>query len=178
MGSIIKLLFNHSKTTSMNQYSKKITPRPYVYHISSFRNRASIQKNGLLGKDNSIIGYKNAVFAHNTCEVSFDWHPFNIDFMEACFSGRLHYGLESEDPILLYFIALGYDVWRIDTRALKQNWFVDEIAQEDFLDGMSYPYYVVTFGNIPPSALKLVDIENPIKCYVNNGVANIVNEFR
>lgn len=124
----------------MNKYSKKITPRPYVYHISSPRNRASIKKHGLLGKDNSIISYKNAVFAHNTCELSYDWHPFNLDFLEVCFSGGFHYGLESENHILLNFIALGYDVWRINTRAQKQNWFVDEIAQGEFLDGISYPF--------------------------------------
>lgn len=115
----------------MNQVQQKLIPRPYVYHISSFRNRASIQKHGSIARTILSLVIKNAVFAHNTCEV-FDWHPFNIDFMEACFSGAKHYVSESEDPILLYFIALGYDVWRIDTRALKQNWFVDEIAQEDF----------------------------------------------
>lgn len=153
----------------MENYKQKITPRRYIYHISKKCYRNLIIKEGLIGKSNSIIGYKNAIFAHNTPQRLNFWFPYILD--------RWELDLDGFKTPLEKFIILKYDVWRIDTRKIINEWFLDNVAQEDFLNGSKYPFYIVTFENIHPSALKLVDLKNPLKIFYKNGVTHIVNEF-
>lgn len=47
-----------------------------------------------------------------------------------------------------------YDFWRIDTFDLKKDWFLDNGGMNDFYYGSQFPFLVVTFDNIPPTALK------------------------
>ncbi len=155
----------------MEKYKKKITPRRYVYHISKNVFRNSIIKSGLIGKSNSTIGYTNAVFAHNNCDDLLLWYPFILDIWDLTVK-------TGGKTITKVYTILNYDVWRIDTGKITNEWFIDNVAQNDFLDKSEYPFYIVTFENIDPSALKLVDLENPLKIFNKNGVTHIVNEFK
>ena len=164
----------------MKNYTSKIQPRRYVYHLTHSENREFILRKGL--KANSSKGfYKNAVFAHNTNQLTHYWYPYVMDQYDIMF------GMVKQKVKLMNFaswleqdfVTMKYDIWRIDTYALNKNWFVDDIAINNFLNGIKYPYYVMTYGDIPPSALMLVDLFQPFDIeMVESEVAHIVPHFK
>lgn len=164
----------------MKNYSSKIKPRRYVYHLTYSENREFILRKGL--KANSSAGlYRNAVFAHNTNQLTDYWYPYVMDQYDIMF------GMVKQEVKLMNFgswleqdfVTMKYDIWRIDTHALNRNWFVDNVAVTDFLNGIKYPYYVMTYGDIPPSALMLVDLFQPFDVeMVEDEVAHIVPHFK
>jgi len=162
----------------MENYTQKITPRRFVYHMTSRFNRSLILKKGLLASSSEGIGYKNAVFAHNTKMLSDLWYPYVMDHW-AWFGDNTRI-IHSEDPLLDQFLHFHcYDIWRIDTRKFKRDWFIDNVAGDDFLRNPKSSYYIVTFGNITVDEIKLVNLEKPVNIhYTQNGVAHVTSQFR
>lgn len=158
------------------KYQKKVVPRRYVYHVSYKANRSSILNNGLIGSNCTTIKYRNAIFAHNAITPDYSWFPFCWD---VCYDWD--FNVKFKNPNLDFAHNLsryGYDFWQIDTKMLPHEWFVDTPAQDEFLDGSKYPFFIVTFGRIPPGALQLYKLHLEPKVTINNDVANIEGYFR
>jgi len=164
---------------------KKITPRRFVYHLTKKSHRASIARYGLLACSGSW--YENTVFAHNSNSINSDWYPYvHADvFYYTCVTGGpgKYYSqiINDDQPIvtnMLYFLE--YDVWRIDTHKLKRVWFIDSVAAAEFLLNPTIPFYIMSYGDIPVSALKLINLEKPVDIFYQkaDGVAHIVNHLR
>jgi hypothetical protein len=166
---------------SLNQicmnYTQKIKTRRFVYHLTYKVHRESILKKGLLANcyENQ---YKNAIFAHNTSKPSHLWYPYVLDVYDIPYH-LLNIVVNNDYCIETDFLLLNYDIWRIDTKALKRQWYFDNIAISQFLEGENYPYYVMTFGNIPPTALKLVNLSKPFEIeFKKKEVAHIYTHFK
>jgi hypothetical protein len=71
-----------------------------------------------------------------------------------------------------------FDFWQIDTQKINNEWFLDEVGMNDFYEGSRYPFLVVTFGKIPPQALKRFTFHKEPKIKINNGVAHVKGRFR
>lgn len=159
-------------------YQQRITPQRFVYHLTSKSNRLSIAKKGLIGHSTQSIGYQNAIFAHNHCKPSCLWYPYILDVYDSNPNQTIKF-LNDENFIVTDFALMNYDVWKIDTKAIKNEWFVDNVALKDFLAGSWYPYYVVTFRDIPASALKLIDYLNPYGFFHKKGeVAHVFSQYK
>jgi hypothetical protein len=164
----------------MKNYSVKIKPRRYVYHLTCSENREFILLEGL--KANSKNGYyRNAVFAHNTNKLTDCWYPYVLDQYEIMFgvikepAKLMNFGSWIEQD----FITMKYDIWRIDTYALNRTWFIDNLAMNNFMNGVNYPYYIMSYGDIPTSAIKLVDLFQPFDFQMMEiGVAHISSHFK
>ena len=160
---------------------KKIKTQRYVYHVTFRIFRESISTKGLIGKSSphhkNLI---NPVFAHNRSVPNLDWYPFVMDFHDWMFLDKYNLIVESNyDYFKLQCIGKGYDFWEIDTYKLKNSvWYIDYVANNDFLDGSNFPYYVVTEGCIPPRALKLYRFHEEPYVKSMNGVAHVRPEFR
>ena len=107
---------------------KPANPEGVLHHHTTYKNRKSIQKNGLLPK----FGKQTANYmSHNFP----DSEPLPMIF--------------ASDPEYGFF---GGDVWEIDLSKTTNNWFHDPIHEGD---GNNFKYYV-TLDPIPPSAIKLI----------------------
>ncbi len=158
-------------------YRKKIKTRRFVYHLTYSIYRESILKKGLLANSCENI-YKNAIFAHNTNKPFHLWYPYVLDVYDIPLH-LLNIITNNEYYIETDFLILNYDIWRIDTAAINKQWFLDDIAISQFLDGEIYPYYVMTFGDIPPSALKLIQLNKPFEIeFKKKEVAHIYTHFK
>ena len=175
-------ILSHLTQLCMKNYSSKIKPRRYVYHLTYSENREFIVRKGLVASSrDGALSYKNAVFAHNTNKITEYWYPYILDQYDIMFGmikeivNLMNFGSWLEQD----FVTMKYDIWRIDTHALNRNWFLDNVAGRDFLKGINYPYYVMSYGDIPPSALMLVDLFQPYDIeMVENEVAHIVPHFK
>lgn len=131
---------------------KPIRPQRFLYHLTKggikcqddedlYYRRLSIYLYGLLGKDKGT----NGVWANRQIDFLTDTFPILLDGFEF---GRYEYaeGLES------------YDVWRIDTRLIRNKWYLDPNIQgiSWFCDCRDYAY---TENSIHPFALKLFNIK-------------------
>jgi hypothetical protein len=150
---------------------KKVTPHRFVYHLTKKSNRASIAHFGLLACDGSW--YENAVFSHNSNSINSDWYPYVFEdvFYYTCItggSGKYYSQIINDDqPIvtnMLYFLE--YDIWRIDTHKLNRDWFIDSVTAAEFLLNPTIPFYIMSHSDIPVSALKLINLENPIDIFL------------
>lgn len=158
---------------------KEIKTRRYVYHLTYEVCRESILEDGLLGGE----GYKglvDPVFAHNRPIPNKIWYPYIMDSWDWLFKDEYGLMVDSYYDYLKYqSLSKGYDVWEIDTHKIKDmKWYIDPWATKDFLDGMNYPYYVVTEGWIPPSVLKLYAFHEEQYFEMGDGVAHIGPDFR
>jgi len=161
---------------------KPITPSRYVYHVSYKMARESIFKKGLLGFKQGYYKnspFKKAVFAHNKSIPNLDWYPFILDHYD--WMSHNDYNVQFED-YYDYFkfkcMQLGYDFWQIDTSKLSGQWYIDQVAMNDFMGGMEYPYYIVYEGDIPVNALKLYNFFEYPLVKTRRGVSHIISDFR
>jgi hypothetical protein len=131
---------------------RPIWPQRYLYHFTrggsycrdnealNYR-RLSIYLYGLLGKDKGTCG----VWANRQIDSLTSTYPILLDGFEF---GQYDYvkGLES------------YDVWRIDTKMIRNKWYLDPNMQDmsSFCDTKAYAY---TENSISPFALKLFNIK-------------------
>jgi hypothetical protein len=162
---------------------RKVTPRRFVYHVSRKSVRDSIAKHGLIARHYDRIG-GNAIFAHNSNQLDRDWYPycFDVFYFTPRGTGKNKSQIINDDkPVVTNFVyLLEFDVWRIDTHKLNRNWYIDNAACYDFMQKLNIPFYLFTYGDVPPSALKLIDLEKPIDIFYNKtkGVAHVINHFR
>ncbi len=137
--------------------SPAVEPIRYVYHISPSENRDSIDRLGILARNDIRFGpkfnYPAAVFANNLHALdNFLWWPFFEEMWDY------------EDPNMLDWL---YDIWEIDTRLCpNQTWYSDPGL---FKDGK----HIFTLDDIPREAIRLVRQE-PAERRVrySNGVAS------
>jgi len=109
----------------------KTEPTKYVYHSSPVENRESILKNGLVLKSS---------------DESKDW-KFGLQFAypKAIFATKIN-----KNGIINPWMGDVYDIWRIDTDALGNEWFVDlnYVGEKD-------NNHIMTFKPISPKYLEL-----------------------
>jgi len=60
-------------------YTLKVKPRRFIYHVAHTNTRQSILKKGLVGCPKEINGFRNAIFAHNSVMPNYSWYPFCFD---------------------------------------------------------------------------------------------------
>lgn len=160
-------------------YTLKVKTNRFIYHVSLSCLRKSILKNGLLGYACEMYGFRNAIFAHNSAIPDYRWFPFCFD---ACFPWENSVNFINSEDNFESFAYLtdkyGYDFWRIDTWKIKNEWFLDDIGMDDFFEGSKYPFFVVTFDDIPPSALKRYEFHPEHKVIKLDGAAHIQGRFR
>lgn len=123
--------------------SPAVKPNRYVYHISPAENRESIDRLGILSRNDIRFGpkfnYPPAVFANNTDVFgSFYWWPF----MELMFE----YPAMGIDSNQMY---LEYDIWEIDTRIANTTWYSDPGLFKD-------NKHIFTLDDISREAIRLV----------------------
>ena len=134
----------------------------YVFHVTNSCNRESILKNGLLQSGGNHFNISNAVYAHNGIFPEYCWYPFLLDWN--------------------YCILDGFDYWRIDTRELGAEWFLDNVMYRDSVMAPFYnSLYVYTKNYIPAECLTLFTFQESREyCTQSNGVAHVrrLPEFR
>lgn len=158
------------------KYTLRVKTSRYLYHVSFAQHRESISKNGLLGRPSELNGFKKAIFAHNSSIPNYKWYPF-------CFDETFNWNFDvkfdnSFDDFAYQMNVNQFDFWQIDTHKINNEWFLDEIGMNDFYEGSKYPFLVVTFGNIPPQALRRFAFHEEPKIKINKGVAHVVGRFR
>jgi hypothetical protein len=160
-------------------YTLKVKTNRFIFHVSESFNRKSILKNGLSGCALEMYGFRSAIFAHNSAIPDYNWFPFCFD---VCWFWKQSVGFVGSNDKFDSFAYLtekyGYDFWRIDTWKIKNEWFLDNIGMDDFYEGSKYPFFVVTFDDIPPSALKRYEFHPEHKVIKLDGVAHIQGRFR
>jgi hypothetical protein len=141
---------------TMTNYTSKIVPERYVFHVTSKNRRTNILKKGLIGSTSKGIGYKNAIFAHNSPIITLQWYPFILDLYEWQFFCDIHPLFEPDSADLINeALNRYYDIWAIDTYQLKKTWYVDNIGEKDF-GGSPFKnkdLYILTHGAIPSNAI-------------------------
>ena len=148
-------------------YSREIQTNRYLYHLTYKKNRISINENGLKAATNKGVGFKNAVFAHNSKLITLNWYPIVLDQYEWEEFEGVFYTMED---YVMYCIQQAYDVWQIDTCQLNRNWFIDGVAEEEFktrIDKVDN-LYVMSYGDVPKSAIRLCDITEFELLFRNN----------
>ena len=166
----------HNEKNMEENYSLKVKPRRFVYHVSRSSHRESILKKGLVGCPRKINGFRNAIFAHNNPIPDYGWYPFCFDV-----GSSWDYSIDFEDPVDSFAYQMeknGYDFWRIDTWEFKKEWFLDDVGMNDFYEGSRYPFLIVTFDNIPPTALKRFKFHAEPKVIRLDGVTHVEGRFR
>ena len=123
-------LYSIQESKSIKDVLIPVDPKSPVYHFSTYKNRESILRQGLIPK----IGVytKNYVSKKN---LGFELAPMVF--------------ANQEKKNLVY----GNDCWEIDLNKVDVQWYHDPIHHDQ-----SYPKlrYYVSLDPIPPSALKLV----------------------
>jgi len=108
------------------------TPEGKLHHYSTYKNRESIQKNGLLPK----VGRQTANYmSHNFPDVE----PVPMVFAQDPSHGN-------------FFGVYGSDLWEIDLNQINNNWYHDPIHKDD----ENKWGFFVTLDPIPPSAIRLI----------------------
>ena len=157
------------------QALKKITPLRYVYHVSYASSRRQIEEKGLQGSHNWMYD-ANCVFAHNAGYPDWKWYPFCFD---EPFYWEKTVDFDSRELDFLYFmLKYGYDFWQIDTRKIDNEWFIDQAGMDDFYEGISYPFLIMTIGSIPGEALRRFNFHETPRVMRGDGVAHVEGYFR
>lgn len=107
-------------------YLKRTKPPQYLYHVTDIKNRKSIEKNGLIIKDN--INFKGST---------------DLDRPKAIFA--------SDIKQLWKNLFKNPDIWEIDTTKINNKWWIDF----NFVT-ISINSSFITYENIPKEALKLL----------------------
>lgn len=158
------------------RYTQPVSTARYVYHITSKAYRDSINKEGLKAQSSKgkFLHFKNALFAHNSDVFTTDWYPITMDYIE-----WRYWQIEwkaipycNDNKAIKYAFDNYYDIWRIDTQQLSKQWFIDDVAQEDFKGDFynSDDLFVVTFNSVPREFIDLCTIELQ---YIEKEVDNV-----
>ena len=123
----------------LEEYTKQLkdmlvpaNPKGKLHHYSSYQNRESIQKNGLIPKvGRQTTNYMSKQFP--------DVEPMPLIFTQDPKHGN-------------FFGVYGNDIWEIDLSKVNAKWYHDPIHKDD---GNNWAFYVTT-DPIPPSAIKLI----------------------
>jgi hypothetical protein len=127
---------------------KKVKPPRCLYHLS-YKNRYndsldlkrySIAKEGLWG----IESGKTGVWA-------------NVQYLDVVKMWLIVIDGFECDGDWGHFIESNYDVWRIDTKMLKNKWYLDPVMDKDECNAYSIHQndYLFTENTIQPNALRL-----------------------
>jgi hypothetical protein len=173
----------------------EINPKPYIWHISDFKNAKSIDKYGLKAKSNNYFGYGPAVFANNLSKIDYRVYDKNAASWEYNYYGKSPICVCSENneetffldgtidfynpsDIKLkyrmddYFAWLEYDFWRIDTSMLKgYKWWIDTMWTEESGNGDTN-WYIYTNKSIPRKAIKLYRFYHYDRFFINKGAVD------
>jgi len=122
----------NKKNNSFKSLLIPATPKSPLNHYSTYKNRESIQKNGLIPK----IGKQTTNFINNS---GLDLEPIPMVFAMDPRHGN-------------YFGVYGSDIWEIDLTKTNVKWFKDPIHEGD---GNNWDFFV-SLETIPPTALKLI----------------------
>lgn len=153
---------------------RKIKTNRFLFHVSHPSCREGIQKYGLLVNEKSYSEIPDGVYAHNLLtEPDYHWYPFVLigDYDPGC--------INDKDPLKLY------DYWRIDTRKIENNWYIDYAGRYDFGHLIGYDpkdMYIYTDKDVSIRALQLFRLQND-KTWQFEGVKGAVHyrgigEFR
>ena len=170
-------------------------PKPYIWHISDFKNAKSIDKYGLKAESNNDFGYGPAIFANNLSKIDYRVFDKNAASWEYNYYGtspicvcsenneetffidntiRFDFPDETKRKYRMddYFAWLGYDFWRIDTSMLKgYKWWIDTLwTSESGNDGVDW--YIYTNKPIPRKAIKLYRFYHYNRFIINKGVVD------
>jgi hypothetical protein len=116
---------------------EKITPERYVWHVAPIEKRSLILQNGLVPKLNE----HNCIFANNQSTNILFFYPFCLDVFDGTF----------RDNHLLQ-----YDYWRIDTKDVEANWYIDPNMKNGPQEYMGdEKNFIVTENHIPRKSLEL-----------------------
>jgi hypothetical protein len=135
---------------------KKVKPPRYLYHLS-YKNRYSdsldlkrysIAKEGLWGIESESRG----VWANVQYENVVTMWPIVIDGYEC-------------DGDWGHFIESNYDVWRIDKKKLKNQWYLDPVMDKDECNAYDINQidYLFTENTVKPDALQLFSFRCDVK---------------
>lgn len=144
----------------------------YVYHLTYKNKRESILKHGLYNVKNKNEG---PVFAHNTDKFETCWYWFCLDIYEFDLSGYwdeyINHILDDRSYIR-FCVNMFYDIWRIDTEKVNEDWYIDYIGLYDQQEGIKENYYVKCYKKIDVNALTLCSIDIDTCCDVDstNGI--------
>lgn len=157
------------------QSYKRITPLRYVYHVYYAFCRERIEKKGLLSAY-SFMNDAYCVFAHNAGYPSMRWYPFCFD---ESFYWESAATFDSREYEFMYFMMkYDYDFCQTDTRKTDNEWFIDKYAMQEFYNGISYPFLIVTFDSIPRKAIRKFNFHETPKILKREGVLNVEGYFR
>lgn len=126
--------------------TRLVIPETFVWHLAPKRLRKSIQEHGLLPE----LSKHACIFVNNQSQDICLFFPFCIDFYMDEIGKNGHFG--------------DFDYWRIDTRLVEADWYLDinMATGEKVLSPEDWAYYagkvenfIATEQSIPPAALRL-----------------------
>lgn len=141
---------------------KKIRVNRYVFHVTYPSHRYSILNHGIRQSKKDYFNIPEAVYAHNSEMPTILWYPMILDYTE----------------------PEGYDFWRIDTKLLGEQWYVDQVLLND-CKSVGYRtddrLFIYTKAHVPAECLALFTHQRPQEySYTKEGVGHVrrINEFR
>ena len=141
---------------------KKIRVNRYVFHVSYPSTRISILNNGIRVSNYDYLNIPKGVYAHNSEMPTILWYPMIWDYTE----------------------PEGYDFWRIDTKLLGEQWYVDQVLLNDCKSAgyrTDDRLFIYTKAHVPAECLTLFRHQRPQEySYTKEGVGHVrrINEFR
>ena len=125
-------LYSIQESASIKDVLVPVDPKSPLYHATTYKNRESIRKNGLVPK----LGIYTKNYTKNK-NLGFELPPMVF----ACQEER---GL---------YRTYGGDLWEIDLNKVDVKWYHDPIHYKG--TGLKFKWYM-TLDSIPPSALRLI----------------------
>ena len=141
---------------------KKIRVNRYVFHVTYPSHRYSILNHGIRQSKKDYFNIPEAVYAHNSELPTIFWYPMILDYTE----------------------PEGYDFWRIDTKLLGEQWYVDQVMLNSCKSAGYGTYdrlFIYTKAHVPAECLTLFTHQRPQEySYTKEGVGHVrrINEFR
>lgn len=141
---------------------KKIRVNRYVFHVTYPSHRYSILNHGIRQSKKNYSNIPEGVYAHNSEIPTILWYPMIWDYTE----------------------PEGYDFWRIDTKLLGEQWYVDQVLLND-CKSVGYRtddrLFIYTKAHVPAECLTLFTHQKPQEySYTKEGVGHVrrISEFR
>ena len=105
----------------------KATVGKHLYHLTRKHTREGILKEGLR---NTYVKeeVKGPVFAHNTDQFEIEWYWFCLDIYEydlTRYWDEYINHLYDTRSLIRFYVNKFYDIWRIDTEKVGQEWLID-----------------------------------------------------
>jgi hypothetical protein len=123
------------------QNIQPVKPKRYLWHVTRKHNRNSIIQHGL----RTELSAHKCIFANNQSRNIDFFYPFCIHLFYETFEDEQY---------------LEYDYWRIDTKKVKADWFIDPNMKNGPKEYMgSSKNFLFTQSSIPKEALRLFKID-------------------